>query len=70
MQDEAGVLKLVDPAFVSGPKIIAAIEQRDRAALSRLPQGALVAFFQIPPFQSGGDELKAAAADMGFLAPS
>jgi hypothetical protein len=67
MQDEEAVLKLVDPAFVSGPKIIAAIEQRDREALLQLPEGALAAFFQIPPFQPGGEELKAAAAEMGFL---
>ena len=68
MRDGDGVLKLVDPAFVSGPKIIAAIEGRDRSSLSKLPPGAVAAFFNIPPFKpGGGDELRVAAAEMGLL---
>jgi hypothetical protein len=53
--------------FVAGPKIIAAIEARDAAALARLPPGALAAFFTIPPFKDGGGALADAAAEMGLL---
>jgi hypothetical protein len=67
MADAAGALKLVDPFFVAGPKIVAAIVARDRAALHRLPEGALAAFFTIPPFASGAGELGEAAAEMGLL---
>lgn len=67
MADAAGGLKLVDPFFIAGPKIIAAIVARDRAALQRLPEGALAAFFSIPPFASGAGELGEAAAEMGLL---
>ena len=67
MADAAGQLKLVDPVFVAGPKIIAAIEARDAAALRRLPPGALAAFFTIPPFAAGAGPLGEAAAEMGLL---
>ena len=67
MADGAGQLKLVDPVFVAGPKIIAAIEARDRDALARLPPGALAAFFTIPPFRDGGGPLAVAASEMGLL---
>jgi hypothetical protein len=67
MADAAGQLKLVDPVFVAGPKIIAAIEARDRAGLARLPAGALAAFFTIPPFADGAGALGEAAAEMGLL---
>jgi len=67
MADAAGALKLVDPFFVAGPKIIAAIVARDRAALARLPEGALAAFLTIPPFENGAEALREAAAEMGLL---
>ena len=67
MADAAGRLKLVDPVFVAGPKIIAAIEAADRAALAQLPPGALAAFFTIPPFTDGGGALRTAVAEMGLL---
>jgi hypothetical protein len=67
MADTAGALKLVDPFFIAGPKIIAAIVARDREALERLPEGALAAFFTIPPFASGAGELGEAATEMGLL---
>jgi hypothetical protein len=67
MADATGQLKLVDPVFVRGPKIIAAIKARDRAALARLPPGALAAFFTIPPFVGGAGELGEAVAQMGLL---
>jgi len=67
MADAGGQLKLVDPVFVAGPKIIAALEARDRAALARLPKGALAAFFTIPPFKEGPGALGAAAEAMGLL---
>ena len=67
MADASGRLRLVDPVFVAGQKIIAAIEARDRAALARLPPGALAAFFTIPPFADGAGALGQAAAEMGLL---
>jgi hypothetical protein len=67
MADASGQLKLVDPVFIAGPKIIAAIEAHDRPALARLPPGALAAFFTIPPFADGGGALREAAAAMGLL---
>ena len=67
MADAGGQLKLIDPVFVAGRKIIAAIEARDRAALARLPPGALAAFFTIPPLQDGGGPLREAVAQMGLI---
>jgi hypothetical protein len=67
MMDAAGQLKLIDPVFVAGRKIVAAIEARDRDALARLPPGALAAFLTIPVFEAGADELRAAVAAMGLL---
>lgn len=50
MQDAQGVIKVIDPIFVAGPKILAAIEQGDGPALRRLPLEKLLAFLTIPAF--------------------
>ncbi len=70
MMDKAGRLKLVDPVFVAGRKIVAAIEARDRDALAGLPPGALAAFFTIPVFADGPGALGEACAEMGLLVAS
>jgi hypothetical protein len=68
MADASGQLKLIDPIFVAGRKIVDAIVARDRAALARLPAGALAAFFTIPVFEAdGGGALREAAAQMELL---
>lgn len=67
MMGEGGGLKLVDPVFVAGRKIVAAIEARDRDALARLPPGALAAFFTIPVFTDGPGALGDACAEMELL---
>jgi hypothetical protein len=67
MADARGRLKLVDPVFVSGPKIIAALEARDQKALAQLPAGAIAAFFSIPAFEAGPGSLAAAAIEMGLI---
>ena len=54
MMDANGQHKLIDPVFVAGRKIIAAIEARDRDALACLPPDALAAFLTIPVFEGGG----------------
>jgi hypothetical protein len=67
MADSGGGLKLIDPVFVSGPKIIAALTAGDRAVLARLPTGAVAAFLTIPVFQDGANDLRRAARDLGLL---
>ncbi|HEY2707682.1 MAG TPA: hypothetical protein VGI95_06470 [Caulobacteraceae bacterium] len=66
MADATVQLKLIDPIFVAGRKIVDAIVARDRDALARLPAGALAAFFTIPVFEDGGGELAVAVAEMGL----
>ena len=67
MADGTGRLKLVDPVYVAGPKIVAALKTHDRAALAKLPPGAIAAFLTIPPFAKGTGALGEAAHEMGFL---
>ncbi|HZZ89318.1 MAG TPA: hypothetical protein VFE13_13395 [Caulobacteraceae bacterium] len=69
MADAAGNLKLIDPVFVAGRKIVAAIVERDREALERLPPGALAAFLKIPVFDDGAAPLRGACVEMGLLVP-
>lgn len=55
MQDAAGTIKVIDPIFVAGPKILAAIEAGDAAALRQIPLAKLLAFLTIPAFKRGSE---------------
>ena len=50
MRDAAGTIKVIDPIFVAGPKILAAIEAGDAAALRAIALANLRAFLTIPAF--------------------
>lgn len=50
MCDEAGTIKVIDPIFVAGPQILAAIEAGDAAALRTISRANLEAFLTIPAF--------------------
>ena len=67
MADAEGGLKLIDPVFVAGRKIVEAIVAKDADALARLPPGALAAFLTIPVFDAGAAPLRTACAEMGLL---
>jgi len=67
MADAHGGLKLIDPVFVAGRRIVEAIIGKDREALDRLPPGALAAFLTIPVFDDGAAPLRAACVGMGLL---
>lgn len=53
MCDEAGRIKTIDPIFVAGRRIHAAIEAGDGAALRTLPLAKLESFLTIPVFKPG-----------------
>ncbi len=53
MCDGAGVVKVIDPVFVAGLKIVDAIQAGDAAALRRVSRNNLLAFLTIPVFPSG-----------------
>ncbi|HEY5072700.1 MAG TPA: hypothetical protein VII63_11810 [Caulobacteraceae bacterium] len=67
MADAAGQLKLVDPVFVAGRKIAAAILARDRQKLARLPPGALEAFLTIPACVGRAEDLRTVLIDLGLI---
>ncbi len=51
LQDARGTIKVIDPIFVAGPKILAAIEAGDGLALRAIPLEKLLAFLTIAAFQ-------------------
>ena len=53
MADAAGQLKLIDPLFVAGKTIVAAILAGERERLAAIPRGSLAAFLTIPVFETG-----------------
>jgi hypothetical protein len=67
MADAAGQLKLIDPLFVSGPTIIAAIQAGQRERLAAIPRAALAAFLTIPAFDDGAEPLRQALRDMDLI---
>lgn len=53
MCDAAGVIKVIDPIYVAGRNVLAAIEAGDRAALRKVSLANLQAFLTIPVFKPG-----------------
>lgn len=53
MCDAAGVIKVIDPVYVAGRNVLAAIEAGDRAALRKVSLANLQAFLTIPVFKPG-----------------
>ncbi len=54
MADSSGALKLVDPVFIAGRKVFAAIEAGDRAMLRGFTRGQVEDFLSIAVFAPGG----------------
>lgn len=67
MADAAGGLKLIDPLFVAGKEIVAAILAGERDRLARIPPGSLAAFLTIPVFTDGAPGLRQALIDMELI---
>jgi hypothetical protein len=68
MQDAAGVIKVIDPIYVAGRRIHAAIEAGDRPALEPVGKANLEAFLSIPVFTPGA-ETDALRAQLAVLFP-
>lgn len=69
LMDRRGQLKLVDPFFVRGDDIVAALQQGNAAALAGYRAVELRAFLEIPVF-TPGPELDALRRNLSLLAPS
>ena len=67
MADAAGGLKLIDPLFVAGKEIVAAILAGQRERLAAIPRGSLAAFLTIPVFDDGAPGLRQALQDMDLI---
>lgn len=70
MADAQGRLKVVDPIFLRGPLLVAAIAQGERGQLTDFSREQLEDFLTIPAFKPGPetDELRRKLADL--LAPT
>lgn len=55
MCDRAGVIKIIDPIFVAGRNIVAAVEAGDGEALRKVSLANLEAFLTIPVFKPGAE---------------
>lgn len=69
MRGRDGRLKLVDPVYVAGLKIMAALEAHDGAALRQLSDAQLLAFTQIPAVRRHGEEAQLRARFEALLGP-
>jgi hypothetical protein len=67
MADAEGQLKLIDPLFVAGKEIVAAILAGERERLAAIPKGSLAAFLTIPVFTDGAPGLRQALVDMELI---
>jgi hypothetical protein len=67
MADADGGLKLIDPLFVAGKEIVAAILAGERERLAAIPRGSLAAFLTIPVFEDGAPVLRKALIDMDLI---
>jgi hypothetical protein len=67
MADAQGQLKLIDPLFVAGKQIVAAILAGERERLAAIPRGSLAAFLTIPVFTDGAPGLRRALVEMDLI---
>jgi hypothetical protein len=67
MAEAAGGLKLIDPLFVAGKAIVAAILAGERGRLAAIPRGSLAAFLTIPVFEDGAPGLRRALIEMDLI---
>ena len=67
MADAAGGLRLIDPLFVAGKEIVAAILAGERDRLTAIPRGSLAAFLTIPVFTDGAPGLRQALLEMDLI---
>jgi hypothetical protein len=67
MADADDGLKLIDPLFVAGKTIVAAILAGERERLAAIPRGSLAAFLTIPVFEDRAEGLRRALIEMDLI---